>query len=158
MWEELFEAVSRETAERHAVSLKRLEARYGLHLPATSDRINERFVKPLQVNRMLALVPQILDASDENAESLQRLGELIDEYIDSTTGSGVDVPEWLQQLEQAVANGLPETREPDSPPQLPLRSENSGFSLRELRRQLRHWNHVGPRGGASPDDAEDDFL
>lgn len=104
--EGILEAETREDADEHIKELHSLEDQYGVHLPSISDRLNERFVKPLSVNRMLALVkPSIQTATtgDEAAGQFQLLREEIDAYMADTAGSAIDIPQWLQDVEREVS-------------------------------------------------------
>lgn len=104
VWETLFAARSADLAERNLRALRRLEKKYGMRLPSLADRFNERFVKPMAVNRMLALVPHaVADARRGRASrSFERLQQEIDKYLETTTGSSIDVPPWLRSFEREV--------------------------------------------------------
>ena len=72
-----------------------------MRMPAIADHLNDRFVKPLAVNRMVSLVEQsIRDARQQENKSIafEKLEAEVDEYLQDSWGSGVDVPEWLQSL------------------------------------------------------------
>ena len=105
IWEQLHAEKNHQRAEEHLFSLQELETQYGMRLPAVSDLLNERFIKPFAVNRMLALVgPSIRDAREENfpSKSFESLELEISNYVSETTGSGIDLPGWLQKLERKV--------------------------------------------------------
>ena len=143
IWETNFRHNSAEQAEHHTDELRKLEQFTGIRLPSVSDRINERFIKPLAVNRMLSLIPESIDEARQNchpSESFAALRKEIDEYMQSTSGSGLEVSPWLQTLEKEAQksdrSGLSE----------PLRSEvflqtpRMPLSLKEIRKQLKSWN------------------
>ena len=146
LWEDEFQRKTREKAAGHIESLKLLEVEHGMHLPAMADHLNERFVKPLAVNRMVALVPRAMeDARQQQSASpslaFQSLIEEIDSYLDDVSGSGIDIPHWLRNLEREVEfvetrwrNATSDSEEGDLglPPVL--------LSESELREQLEHWN------------------
>lgn len=105
MWEQDMRSHTAEMAEGHLTELSRLEVTLGMRLPSLRDRISERFVKPLVVNRILALVPHSLsDAAEGNHDSqaFAALRSEVSAYLDDTFGSGIDVPHWLQALEHEV--------------------------------------------------------
>lgn len=139
--EESFEEDSREDADRHVQSLQRIEQEYGVHLPGVSDRVNERFTKPLAVNRMLALVkptmrPQIDDKkAHEKFELLQRE---IESYMEDTAGSAIDIPQWLQDVGREV-NRLEAPSDYIRPPELELRLPVLISSETSIREQLDVW-------------------
>ncbi|WP_013629729.1 hypothetical protein [Rubinisphaera brasiliensis] len=141
-WEQVFAMRSADRADEHLKQMHRLEKKYGVKLPALSDQIGERFVKPLAINRMVALVKQIMTESEETEERRQMFDDLrvqIENYQDGTHGTGLEVPEWLQMLEQEVRQfEFPEQTMHD-----PYGKElitPVTVNLREMRRQLRVWD------------------
>jgi len=110
-WEEDFRARSASVANKHLIRLRSLEKKYGMRLPSISDRLSEQFVKPLAVNRMRALLPSALrDARLGRATSpaFDALRAEIDEYLNTTNGSGIEVPGWLRTLEREIDHLLEE--------------------------------------------------
>ncbi|MCA8987050.1 MAG: hypothetical protein KDA78_05385, partial [Planctomycetaceae bacterium] len=140
-WERIFAIKTAEDADRHLTRLHNLEQIYGVKLPALKDRIEERFVKPLAINRMLALVRQVMEADDEQVRKnhFDDLRVLIEQYQAGTSGTGLEVPEWLRVLDQELRNyEAPEqiTNDPYGE-QLIIPVT---INLREMRRQLRTWD------------------
>ncbi len=104
-WEEDFRARSASVANKHLIRLRSLEKKYGMRLPSISDRLSEQFVKPLAVNRMRALLPEVLRDSRLGRTASPAFAALkaeIDEYLNTTNGSGIDVPSWLRTLEREI--------------------------------------------------------
>jgi hypothetical protein len=142
IWEDVFAVKTEELADQHLADLKRLEKAYGMRLPSIRSRLEEQFVKPLAVNKMIARIGQCLsDSREERTESaaFDKLSEEVEEYLKSSTGSGLEVPAWLRLLEEEIGRqqsgdiGAPADSEPDvslPPPHL---------NLREMRQQLRQW-------------------
>src|SRR5262249_9643590 len=66
--------------------LARLEKQYGMRLPGVSDRLSERFVKPLLLDRILALVKPALREARGGGEfpDFARLRAECDEYLSTT--------------------------------------------------------------------------
>ena len=104
--EAAFEIQTSELADRHLADLRRLQQKYGMRMPTITDHLKERFVKPLAVNRILALVDQSVQDAREGrqgeSESFALLREEVDEYLEDSWGSGIDVPDWLRSLEREV--------------------------------------------------------
>jgi hypothetical protein len=142
MWSEAFVQLTRDVAQQHVDELSRLEHRHGIKLRSVADRIGERFVKPLALDRLCALVEPAMD----EARSAQLTGvfaqfrQALQSYAAQPVGSGLDVPHWLRRLEMEVqrvygqrtaiatlAEDLFQT------PKLPLTPE-------ELQAQLRAWD------------------
>ena len=72
---------------------------------ALADRLAERFLRPLAVNRMRSLVEAAREDARLQRPSSPAFAELqseVDRYLNETHGSGIDVPPWLQRLEQEV--------------------------------------------------------
>ena len=101
IWEQLCGEHASEQAEEYVDEYLRLAQQHGMRMPAIADHLNDRFVRPLAVNRMVALVEQAIEDARrgvEHSATFAKLEAEINEYVQDTWGSGVDVPEWLQSL------------------------------------------------------------
>ncbi|MDA0282168.1 MAG: hypothetical protein O3B86_02330, partial [Planctomycetota bacterium] len=139
--EDILETKSRKDADQHVASLLQLEQEYGVHLPGVSDRINERFTKPLAVNRMLALIKPTMrpDIDDKEAYAkFDRLRREVDSYMEDTAGSAIDIPQWLQDVAREV-NRLEAPSDYIRPPELELRLPILISSEASIREQLEFW-------------------
>ncbi len=91
-------------AERYLSELKKLQARYSMRMPTVADRLSERFVQPLHIDRLCALVEPAIHHPD--TEAAQGAFELLEKEAEALTkqpmGVGLEVPAWLVQLEQEV--------------------------------------------------------
>lgn len=122
--------------------LKRLEKRYGMRLPGVSDRLSEKFVKPLALDRILALVKPAMRDSRRGVESedFRRLKAETEEYLSTTLGSALEMQPWLQTLEEEVQHAeadvlLPtESGQIDGPPDARV-----PITLDDVQRQLAVW-------------------
>ncbi|MDA1015842.1 MAG: hypothetical protein O3A00_15475 [Planctomycetota bacterium] len=103
-WEEQLGEKTEESANRHIERLKKLEKNYGIGMPSVADHLLERFTKPLAVNRMVALIPKAHSDAREGVPSaaFKAMHAEIEAYLNSTTGSGIDVPPWLRVLEREL--------------------------------------------------------
>ncbi|WP_417384465.1 hypothetical protein [Gimesia sp.] len=143
IWEAVFEATSEEMAKKHLKKLKQTESEYKINLPLISDHLNERFVKPLAVNRMLALVPRAMnDARDGNEESaaFSILQEEIERYLASTIGSGIDVPDWMRNLEDEIDRLDEKVTNEQYDIETQIKLSPVPMSLDEIKKQLKMWN------------------
>lgn len=105
MWEQDMRSHTAEMAEGHLTNLRNLEVSLGMRLPSLRDRISERFVKPLVVNRMLAMIPHaVADAREGrmDSEAFASLRLEVAAYLEDSHGSGIEVPPWLQSLEMEI--------------------------------------------------------
>ena len=150
-WELGFEKRARESAAGHLRRLHAAERKYGMRLPAVSDRLNEQFIKPLAVNRMLALLPQVVaDAQAQRGESVSfdTLRREIDGYLTDSTGSGIELPAWMQNLEKEVQRiNLPSSA--TSPAEAEFNVTPRNITLDEMTKQLDSWLQLTPRKRAS---------
>jgi hypothetical protein len=79
-----------------------------MRMPTITDHLKERFIKPLAVNRILALVSQAVNDARKMtvspSDAFELLREEVDSYLEDSWGSGIDVPDWLRSLEREVFN------------------------------------------------------
>ena len=142
-WEKVFIERSATRADLHLRVLRHLEKKYGVKLPALSDHVEERFVKPLAINRMIALVKQTMQEENikQKRELFDDLRVEIENYQDGTYGTGLEVPEWLRLLDQEVRN----LEAPDLQSGDPYSKQviiPVAINLREMRRQLKTWDNA----------------
>lgn len=105
LWRTVFRDRTKRSASEHLRRLKKLETQYGMQLPGITDLLKERFVKPLSLDKILALVQPVMSEArlpPGEQRSFQWLEKEIQEYLKNSSGSGVDVPVWLQALENEV--------------------------------------------------------
>lgn len=91
-------------ADRYLAQLKKLQTKYAMRMPTVADRLSERFVQPLHIDRICALVAPAMHSPDPVAgegafELLQKEAEMLTKQ---PMGVGLEVPTWLIQLEQEV--------------------------------------------------------
>ncbi|MFN0054817.1 MAG: hypothetical protein ACKV0T_21815 [Planctomycetales bacterium] len=141
LWQETLAVKTSGNAKTFLQKLRRLERHHGMRLPSVTDRVNERFVKPLALDRILALVrPAMNEARDDQpGESFPQLQAEIESYLSTTSGSALEMQPWLQSLADEVQHlesewTLPEgAQRPDqSVPLIPI-------DLADVRRQLLQW-------------------
>jgi hypothetical protein len=140
LWEEAFEQRVREVADKHCQKLADLSRKYGMRLPTVSDRINERFLRPMAIDRTTALVrPSIEQGDDEEAqrafESLRSQAQLLAE---KPTGVGLETPDWIDALEEELERATNETRI-GSETLHPCGGRPRNLTLAEVEDQLSNW-------------------
>jgi hypothetical protein len=123
-----------------------LRKKYAMRLPTVTDRVAERFIRPLAIDRMRALVKPAMDEVRQNRADggpSQSAFELLDqearELTQEPTGVGLDAPAWLLSLEQEVDVQLRDVRfsERSDASRLPLPQAN--LTVDEVIRQLTLW-------------------
>lgn len=141
LWREDLARKTSDIAKSLQQKLRRLERQHGMRLPSVSDRLTERFIKPLDLDRMLALVrPAMREARDGHVgEAFARLRDQTERYLVSSSGSALEPQPWLQslseELEDAEDELLTSASSADAERLRPVRSVN----LAEIRRQLQIW-------------------
>ena len=104
MWRRAMAERTAEVADALSRRLGELRTKYGMRLPTVDDRLAERFVRPLAIDRVRALVtPAVEDVRlGRPGDAFIRLEHETDELTQEPTGVGLDVPGWLQALESEV--------------------------------------------------------
>ncbi len=103
-WEQAVAQQSTELADEHLRRFEQLSRRYGMRLRSIADRLAERFVQPLIVDRMRALVRPAMGQQREGTgtEALEQLRAHITPFAENLSGAGFEVPTWLEALEDEV--------------------------------------------------------
>jgi hypothetical protein len=142
LWREDLERKTEPLAKALLQRLTRLEKQHGMSLPGVSDRFAERFVKPLLLDRILALVKPAVRDARTGVESLSfaRLKAESDRYLSTTLGSALEPQPWLQALEEEVQHCEADA----SASTEPLLGTNATMARvpieeEEIRRQLSVW-------------------
>lgn len=141
-WEEGFTRLSAPVASRFLHELSRLEQHHGIRLRTVADRLNERFVQSLAVDRLCALIGPAMKEAHEpgNHTCFNQLQAGVAELAARPVGVGLDVPNWLRRLEneiqrvqatQSAVNVLAEQQ---------LRVPQLRLTLTEIQAQLKNWD------------------
>ena len=83
-------------AEDHLKRFTRLNRKYGMRLPSIADRLGERFVRPLVVDRLCALIEPAMDEAHGKAQP-----------ADAMRRAGGDEPGAFARLEEGIAGVHP---------------------------------------------------
>ncbi len=103
MWCQAFAERTAEAADAHLKQLAALSQQYGMQLPTIADRIGERFVRPLLIDRVKALIEPALTATgDDRKEAFLALDREIESLAIEPSGAGLVLPDWLAALEDEV--------------------------------------------------------
>jgi len=103
-WRALFADRCRPLADQHQQRLEQLVTKYAMRLPSIADRIGERFVRPLLVDRLRSLVRQSV-APIPRAKHRRAFAQLLRELeplASEPSGVGFEVPDWLAALEEEL--------------------------------------------------------
>ncbi len=91
-------------AEEHLQRFQRLCKKYGMRLPSIAEHLGERFVRPLEIDQLCALLGPAIDEirSGRPPVSLRQLEEHIARFTQEPAGAGFELPSWLEALEQEM--------------------------------------------------------
>ncbi|MFO0895844.1 MAG: hypothetical protein U0836_00325 [Pirellulales bacterium] len=141
LWRQSLAERTAEAADSHLKRYSELSREYGLRLPSVYERLSERFVRPLAIDRLKGLIaPAIEEARDDLiGAALTTLREEIDELLEAPAGSGVEAPGWITALLDEVAEQSA-AREPDVrwSAELPL-GPRVELTWDQIVRQLEAW-------------------
>ncbi|MCE9561481.1 MAG: hypothetical protein K8U57_05450 [Planctomycetes bacterium] len=138
-WREFIADKTAGLAEDLADRLGALETRYGVKLRTIRDRVEERFLLPLEIDQAAARVAPAAEAArsgeGEDNPAFARLTAAVEPLADNVSGVGLDVPAWVRRLEEAMrATKTRDATEADEP------RPADGLNFEELRRQLADWD------------------
>jgi hypothetical protein len=146
LWRRALTERTQDAADWHLTQLRELNRKYGVRLPTIADRLSERFVRPLAVDRLRALVAPAVEelADDEPHTAFSLLEQELCEFTDHPTGSGLDVPTWLLALEdEARRVQAAVDRRAAKPAALVDRVPGAILTWDEVMDQLRTWDTAG---------------
>jgi hypothetical protein len=138
-------------ADIYVSKLRELQNEYAMRMPTVADRILERFVQPMTIDRMRALVGPAMRDAEANRDShafflLEEESELLTRH---PTGVGLDVPAWIDSLEEEVEQLAKRRASSEIDPQalmtiaiVPLGVDDLGDQLAKARSQGRRLPHM----------------
>ena len=137
-WRENIGENLRPRGEELLTELAKKEEEHALCLRTVRDRIEERFVQPLLLDRLVSLVePAAKEAREglgEASPAFRRLEEQLQPFIENPTGVGLDVPHWLRKFEAEVERVRESLHHPEMKDEMPL-----ALSFADLQQQLDQW-------------------
>jgi hypothetical protein len=123
-----------------------LRKKYAMRLPTVTDRLAERFIRPLTIDRVRALIKPAMEevrqrsaTSDFIGGAFALLEQETEELTQEPTGVGLDVPLWLLSLEQEVEQQRRAGSYLDRADDFRLPLEQAELSLEDVQRQLTGW-------------------
>jgi hypothetical protein len=135
-----------ELADTLQKKYQELRKRYGMRLPTVGDRVGERFIRPLAVDRVRALVKPAMDearnmaaGATERASAFELLEQDAEELAQEPTGVGLDVPPWLAALEQEVDTERRRSARLEPPVAEQVWLRQAPLDVEGVQRQLTGW-------------------
>jgi hypothetical protein len=140
-WRQAVAGRTAAVAEGHLDRFERLSKRYGMRLPSIAERLEERFVGRLTIDRLCALVRPAMDElpDDLPPRAFGRLEREVARFTREPSGVGFEVPPWLEALEEEVAAARSRAAEPREPEHLLTAVPRVRLSRQEAKRQLESW-------------------
>jgi hypothetical protein len=138
LWRRALAERTGEAADALQKQFEVLGQRYQMRLPSIAARLAERFVRPLVVDGLRALVAPAIEEIRQGGpgEAFLRLESEIRELAEQPAGSGVEVPPWLAALEAEAARVQVEDDEHDAEADLCARVRSVRLTLADVQRQL----------------------
>jgi len=104
LWRAQVEELTRENADEFLDELADLQKEHGMRMATIADRLEERFVRPMALDRLCALVePALEDAKNFlDSDGPCPLEEELEPFAGRPSGVGLDMPPWIQRLEDEL--------------------------------------------------------
>jgi hypothetical protein len=112
LWQQALAERTAEAADANLARFERLCDEYGVRLASVAERLAERFTRPLAIDRVQALVGPAMEAAgggDPTASGNREpvpfvaLRQEIESLAQEPAGAGLDLPDWLEALEEEVS-------------------------------------------------------
>ncbi len=145
LWRQTFAEQTGPWADDHLQRLRRLVREYGMQLRSVADRLEQRFVRPLDNDRRLALIAPAVQQARGGQEPLafRQLDVEMRLLTRKPSGAGFLVPEWLESLEEEAerhrADGRTDEDDVDTDEHQELKMPQVVLALDEARRQILDW-------------------
>jgi hypothetical protein len=128
-------------ADKFVERLKKLQKKYAMQMPSIADRIGERFMRPLIIDRLCALVqPARAEANRDGPRPTFRMLQYETEFLTrEPSGVGFDLPPWLAALEEEVQKLMLPPYERDDYEELELVVPLRRLTYDEVTHRLDEW-------------------
>ncbi len=141
-WQSAFAELTSDLSSQFVDRLNQLELKHGVRLRTVADRIGEQFTRPLELDRVCALVePAILGPGPDGASpAFAALVAAIEPLASTPSGVGLDVPHWVRRLEAEVERIRSRATHAGALPEDALRVPTLTLKIEDLKRQLESWD------------------
>jgi len=104
VWREGLTERIAEEADIYMQRLNELQEKYSMQMQTVADRLGEGFVRPMVIDRIRALVAPSMKEAERGgpAPSFELLEQETDLLMQYSGGAGLDLPAWLDALEDEV--------------------------------------------------------
>jgi hypothetical protein len=136
-WQQALAERTAEAADANLAQFEQLCEQYGIRLPSVAERLSQRFTRPLAIDRVRALVaPAMAAAGTEDALPFAALQQEIASLAQEPTGAGLDLPDWLEALEDEVSHARCRRRHRQPTDNTLRRIEQTRLTWAEWQREL----------------------
>jgi hypothetical protein len=157
MWQQALAERTAETADVNLARFDELCNEYGIRLPSVAERLGERFTRPLAIDRVRALVAPAIGAAERveqdpktgapcsklpspcsktRPDAFAILKQEIADLALEPAGAGLDLPDWLEALEDEVSHVRCRRRNHHAADDVPRRIKQVRLSWEEWQRQI----------------------
>ncbi len=128
-------------ANRFTKRLTKLQTEYAIRMPTIADRLGERFVQPMTIDRICALVePAMGDAkAGRDSTSFKLLAKEIDTLAQDPSGVGLEAPAWLIALEDEIERAQRPFHERNDLEVFREAVAGTPLTLEEIESQIEDW-------------------
>jgi hypothetical protein len=115
LWRRAMRQRTSDVAEKQLQRLNELQSQTGMRLATVSDRLSERFVRPLSVDRVRALVRPAAEEARRGLPptAFTLLAQEASELAEEPCGAGLDLPDWLEELTEEIDRVTATLRHPN---------------------------------------------
>ncbi len=144
LWRDALAERTGELANSLEAKGRDLRAKYAMRLPTVTDRLAERFVQPLAIDRLQALIRPAMEArntdeAERGDDPFAQLEREAAELAEEPTGVGLEVPQWLASLEQEASEQLQAAGFLAQPEPVQVRLEQVLLSREAVEQQFEGW-------------------
>lgn len=103
-WRDRFAEQTRHYATEYLQRYEELVQEYAMRLRSVADRLGERFILPLEVDRLRKLIAPAIEEAyrDGPRPAFAELSAALERFTEEPSGVGFVVPPWLDALEEEV--------------------------------------------------------
>jgi hypothetical protein len=139
-WRDFIANKTKNISDNLLEELTKKENRSAVRLRTVRDRLEERFILPLEIDRAAAQVAPAAEAArdgeGEENPAFVRLLVAMSPLRETVSGVGLEVPAWVRRLEESLRR----TREPEDEDTSEEFGGIAGLDFAELQRQLQEWD------------------
>lgn len=142
LWRQAMAHRTSDVADQQLKRLAKLQSQYSMRLSTVADRLGERFVRPLVIDRVRALVePAAREAQlGEPPTTFALLEQEAGELADEPSGAGLDLPDWLETLEDEVERVIDRAGQWNPEEESSAGAPWKRLTWEEIQAQLADWD------------------